>query len=121
MEELLKQLLQAELDKVQKATPAPETPKAPETPAAPTFDMAALVEALKPAIEETVQKAMPAPQRGEGQGSRQEPSEPAKPENLMSELVQKARKPEELSSQEKNAIWSLTEAVLRQGLSDSGK
>ena len=125
MEELLKQLLQAELDKVQKATPKaePETPAAaPETPTT-AFN----ADALRSMIEEAVQKAMPAApiQRGEGAGSRQESGEPAaavttarKAEEALVALVAKARKPEELSQDEKRTIWALTYAGLRAGLRD---
>lgn len=116
MEELLKQLLQAELDKVQKAQ-APAAPETPAAPAAPALDIAALAEALKPviaaAVEENVAKAMPV--RQEGVGPKGEPAQPQV--NPIDELVKKASTDHKsLTPAEKNAIWSLTYAYMRKGL-----
>lgn len=113
MEELLKKLLEVEMAKMENAQKA-ETPAAP---AAPAFDMSALVEALKPAIaaavEENVAKALPA--RTEGVGPKGEVQ--AEKPNPLAELVKKANtNPASLTPAEKNAVWALTYAALKQGL-----
>lgn len=125
MDELLKQLLEAELAKVQEtakkaAEPAPAEP----AQATPSFDMAALVEALKPvmnqaiasAVEENVAKAMPAA-RAEGVGPKGEVSGAQSEANPLVDLVKKARTSAELTPAEKRAVWKLTYHTLRQGLS----
>lgn len=84
LEELMKQLLQAELAKTQAATAAAAAAEtqvqkaaggregAESEPEAVEIDMDALVEkmsaAIAPKLEEMVQKAVPAPEREEGAG-----------------------------------------------------
>lgn len=125
MEELLKQLLAAELAKVQGAqTQEPveakkaETPAEPQAQPQPAIDMAKLAELIKTTVSEEVQKAMPAPQREQGAGRvGVEGSQPKNAQEALSELVAKARtKPEELTAKEKEAVWALTKSVLGNGL-----
>lgn len=133
MNEALQQLIQLELNKAQAAAaPAPVVAKAePPKSEAPEFDMEALVakitESLTPKVEALVEKAMPAPERGEGTGravaqtdasaAAQAAAESEGPRTIQ-ELVAKAHKShKDLTEDEKKSIWLLTHKVLSAGLS----
>lgn len=148
LEELMKQLLQAELAKTQAATAAAAAETqvqkaaggregAESEPEAVEIDMDALVEkmsaAIAPKLEEMVQKAVPAPVREEGVGRAVSAdktgqagvagatSEGRDAESIQ-ELVQKAgRGHKSLSIAERNAIFALTARVLGDGLHESSK
>jgi hypothetical protein len=128
LEEMLQQYLAAQLAKTEPVKPAEEAQKAQQfvTPEMLTQALSGFatevakavateVAAVKLAVTEQVEKAMPVREPGAGRAGTENAVDPRET-NPVAYLVAKARTSEGLSPEDKKLAWGITRAVIADGM-----